>query len=75
LLPALPNEWATGKIEGLRARGGFVVDMEWEDGKLKSTRVFSELGNPCRIAYENQVIDYEVEKAQFLLLNHSLEKL
>lgn len=34
LLPALPKEWKSGKVTGLRARGGYTISMEWEDGKI-----------------------------------------
>jgi alpha-L-fucosidase 2 len=49
LLPALPREWPAGAVSGLRARGGFGVDMEWRDGRLSRAAIVSDLGSTCRL--------------------------
>ncbi len=49
LLPALPDAWKQGSIKGLVARGGYVVNMNWADGKLKSAELFSKSGGDCII--------------------------
>ena len=49
LLPAIPTNWTTGSVSGLRARGGFVVDMEWEKAKLATAKIHSTIGGTIRL--------------------------
>jgi len=51
LLPALPKCWATGSVQGLRARGGFEMDIAWKDRQLAQATVRSKLGGPCRLRF------------------------
>ncbi|GAA4429974.1 glycoside hydrolase family 95 protein [Pontibacter saemangeumensis] len=75
LLPALPSAWQQGYIHGIVGRGGFEVDIDWENGKLKQVKVLSRLGNPCQIRYGNQVVTLQTQKGESYELDGSLKPL
>ncbi|MHA7966540.1 glycoside hydrolase family 95 protein [Paenibacillus sp. CAU 1782] len=55
LLPALPKAWASGEIQGLRARGGFEVDVSWDKGKLREARVRPARIGICRVRWDSEL--------------------
>jgi len=60
LLPALPDAWAGGSVAGLVGRGGFVVDMNWKNGRLVWARVLSRLGGKVVIHSSTPLIMNEM---------------
>jgi alpha-L-fucosidase 2 len=72
LLPALPKAWPTGSVVGLRARGGFEVDMEWKDGYLMSTRILSVAGTSCKVLYGQKSVALNLEPGKSVRLDENL---
>lgn len=64
LLPALPDDWASGSMKGLRAQGGFDVDFEWENGLLTQLRVRSNLGGNLRLRVPNEIKGKKLKQAK-----------
>ena len=49
LLPALPKAWTEGEVSGLRARGGFIVDISWADSQLQHATIHATIGGKLRL--------------------------
>lgn len=74
LLPALPAAWPNGEVRGLRARGGFIVDIQWRDGRLEHARIQSLLGRTCRVAWRDQVAEWPTRPGEVLELDGQLQR-
>jgi alpha-L-fucosidase 2 len=70
LLPALPEEWSNGEVKGLCARGGFVIDMKWNSGELKTAKVYSAKGGEARIVYHESVQTIKVAAGETTTLSY-----
>jgi len=76
LLPALPVAWKKGYIHGLMARGGFEVNIDWENGKLEQAKITSKLGNPLKLSYAGKTIELKTtEKGKSYVFNEKLSGL
>jgi alpha-L-fucosidase 2 len=73
LLPALPPAWSNGTVRGLRARGGFAVDLTWRNGQLESAVIHSTLDGPCKIRYASKTFAWAAKSGQSRTLNGALE--
>jgi len=61
LLPTLPKEWPTGSITGICARGGFIMDLTWDNGALTRAVIHSQLGNSCVLRYGGHELELKTE--------------
>jgi alpha-L-fucosidase 2 len=75
LLPALPAVWARGKASGLRARGGFTVDVTWEGGELKECRVMAGAGGGrCRVGCRGRKVALSLGPCESVTLHSPLQR-
>ena len=73
-LPALPKAWPNGSIKGLRARGGFEVDLVWKEGKLANATIRSLLGKPCRIRSGGKTVELSTRPGHSYHLDGQLNR-
>jgi len=64
LLPGLPSAWAAGSVRGLRARGGYTVDLRWRDGKLESAVIRADRNGSGRVRYGDLTAERPMKAGQ-----------
>lgn len=67
LLPALPSAWPEGSVSGLRARGGFTVELAWKAGKLTSATLRAGRPGRCTIRYDALVRTKTLRRGEELI--------
>lgn len=71
LLPALPAAWSSGYVTGLCARGGYTVDIYWEEGKLIKANITSKKASSCKVRYNGQSTYLQVKpNIQYTIEEH-----
>jgi alpha-L-fucosidase 2 len=75
LLPAVAPSWKNGNVKGLRARGGFTVDMKWKTGRLKRAVVFSKTGGHCKVRYKDILTEIYVPTGGAVALDGKLRQI
>jgi alpha-L-fucosidase 2 len=63
VLPSLPVDWKSGFVKGLCARGGFVVDISWENSILKEVKIHSKKGGLCTIIYKGKEFKIQTKES------------
>lgn len=75
LLPALPSALPTGSVKGLRARGGFEIDISWREGRLSQARITSLLGGVLHLRSGEKTATFDTKAGEVLNLNEKLSRI
>ena len=73
LLPSLPSAWPNGSVKGLRARGGFEVDIDWKNGRLDHVVIRSITGTDCHVRYREKTVRLGTNRGAIVRLNSELK--
>ena len=72
LLPALPRAWPIGSVSGLRAKGGFEVELHWQEGSLRQAVLRGTRSGSCRVRCGEKVVDLTLRRDEVVRLDRNL---
>ncbi len=72
LLPALPEQWPQGHVQGLRARGGFEIDLFWKEKNLDKVTIYSLKGEACKVRHGETIREFDTEPGTSYTLDANL---
>ncbi|KAA6322933.1 hypothetical protein EZS27_027572, partial [termite gut metagenome] len=75
LLPSLPAAMKSGSVKGIRARGGFIIDLSWENSALKSAEIVSTLGGKLNLRTDKNKASFNTRKGQRIKVNGALKSI
>lgn len=76
LLPSLPSAMAeTGSVKGIKARGGFIIDLSWENGKLIEAQIHSESGGALNLRTDSAQKSYKMKKGESITVDYQLKRI
>jgi len=75
ILPALPTAVPDGSVKGICARGGFVLDIQWRNGKLQQLKIVSKTGNPLLLRYNDKIASIHTSASSIYNFDGSLKQL
>ncbi|MFA6173822.1 MAG: glycoside hydrolase family 95 protein [Kiritimatiellales bacterium] len=73
LLPALPKAWPDGSVRGLCARGGYVVDITWQNGRLTAAKIQSSIGGRCTVRYGEKTCTFNLHPGEVRQLDAGMD--
>ena len=75
VLPALPQQWTSGSLKGVRVRGGGKVDITWKEGRLGEFRLQSDHSKKYRISYGTQSAEVQLDRGRAIVMDGALHKI